>query len=46
MNPIRDTIKARCGTVPLEKLQIVPAALGTDAGIIGAALWASQQRRT
>jgi glucokinase len=46
MNPIRDTIKARCGTVPLEKLQIVPAALGTDAGIIGAALWASQQRRS
>ena len=43
MRPIRETINERCGTVPLDKLEIVPAALGNDAGIIGAALWAAQQ---
>jgi hypothetical protein len=25
----------------LEKVEIVPAELGTDAGLIGAAIWAS-----
>jgi glucokinase len=34
---IRDTIRSRCEKTFWEKLEIVPAALGNDAGIIGAA---------
>jgi glucokinase len=34
---IRDTIRNRCEKTFWEKLEIVPAALGNDAGIIGAA---------
>jgi glucokinase len=34
---IRDTIKHRCEKTFWEKLEIVPATLGNDAGIIGAA---------
>jgi glucokinase len=43
MKPIRETLKLRVHTVPLDQVQIVPAALGADAGVIGAAIWASQQ---
>jgi len=43
MTPMRATLKQRVHTVPLERIQIVPAALGADAGVIGAAIWASQQ---
>jgi glucokinase len=43
MKPIHETLKKRVHTVPLERLQIVPAALGAEAGVIGAAIWASQQ---
>jgi glucokinase len=34
---IRDTIQNRCEKTFWEKLEVVPAALGNDAGIIGAA---------
>jgi glucokinase len=34
---IRETIRTRCARTFWEKLEIVPAALGNDAGIIGAA---------
>jgi glucokinase len=43
MNPMRETVKARVHTIPLDRIQIVPAALGDEAGVIGAAVWASQQ---
>ncbi len=43
MKPIREVVQQRVHTVPLDKLQIVVAALGADAGVIGAAVWASQQ---
>lgn len=43
MKPIRETVKQRVHTVPLDRLAIVPAALGNEAGVIGAAIWASQQ---
>jgi glucokinase len=43
MEPIHDTLKQRVHTVPLDRVQIVPAALGAEAGVIGAAIWASQQ---
>ncbi len=43
MRPIYETLKQRVHTVPLELVKIVPAALGGDAGVIGAAIWSSQQ---
>lgn len=43
MRPIRRTLEKRCHTVPLEQVEIVYAALGGDAGMIGAAVWALQQ---
>ncbi|MCR4405596.1 MAG: ROK family protein [Anaerolineae bacterium] len=41
--PIRRTVQERVHVTPLEKVQIVPAQLGTSAGLIGAAVWASLQ---
>lgn len=43
MKPIRETLALRVKTVPLDRVHIVPAALGSDAGVIGAAVWARQQ---
>jgi glucokinase len=43
MTPIHEALKLRVHTLPLDRLQIVPAALGDAAGVIGAAIWASQQ---
>lgn len=42
-DPIRRTARERVHVTPFEKVQIVPAQLGTDAGLIGAAVWASLQ---
>ncbi len=41
--PIEAEIKRRVAIVPLDKFQVVQAALGSEAGVIGAAIWASQQ---
>jgi glucokinase len=41
--PIRRTVRERVYVTPVERVQIVPAQLGTDAGLIGAAVWASLQ---
>ena len=35
MEPIRETLKVRVKTVPLDRLQVIPAALGGEAGVIG-----------
>jgi hypothetical protein len=43
MTPIHETLKQRVHTIPLDRLEVVPAALGDEAGVIGAAIWASQQ---
>jgi glucokinase len=43
MNPVRKYLAVYSNTVPPEKYQVVMAMLGDDAGIIGAALWATQQ---
>jgi glucokinase len=40
--PVREAVKQRCRAIPVEQVQIVPAALGSAAGVIGAAVWASQ----
>jgi glucokinase len=42
-DPIRRTARARVHVTPIDRVQIVPAELGTDAGLIGAAVWASLQ---
>ncbi len=41
---IRETVRTNCGLVPHTQVQIVPATLGTEAGLAGAAqVWLSQQ---
>ena len=42
-DPIRRTARERVHVTPIEQVQIVPAQLGTDGGLIGAAVWASLQ---
>jgi glucokinase len=42
LDPIRRTVRERVFLVPSDQVVIVPAALGNDAGLIGAALWAGQ----
>lgn len=41
--PMRESLKKRVTTLPMDQVQIVHAALGGDAGAIGAALWAYQR---
>jgi glucokinase len=39
---IRETVRTNCGLVPNARVQIVPAALGADSGLVGAArVWLS-----
>jgi glucokinase len=47
LGPLRDEVRRRAGNVaPLERIEIVPAALGPFAGAIGAALWGAERLRT
>jgi glucokinase len=39
-NPVRRTIETRCAKPFWERLEVVPATLGNDAGVIGAAVLA------
>jgi glucokinase len=41
--PARDVVRQRCHVTPLNRVQVVRAALGSDAGVVGAAVWAFQQ---
>jgi glucokinase len=43
-DPVRAAVHERCRAIPVEQVQIVPASLGGDAGVIGAAVWASQMQ--
>ena len=43
LEPIRRVVAERCRVTPLERVRILPAALGGLSGAIGAALWAAQQ---
>jgi glucokinase len=45
-DPIRRTVRERARVTPIEQVQIVPTQLGTDAGLIGAAVWASLRLRS
>lgn len=40
LEPIRRTVRTRVFLMPQHEVEILPAALGDDAGLIGAALWA------
>ena len=42
LNPIRDAVRTRVTLVPVEMIQVVLAALGSEAGAIGAALAAGR----
>ncbi len=44
LDPIRRTVNERVFVMPKEQVEIVPAELGTNAGVIGTALWAKQHR--
>jgi glucokinase len=45
LGPLRDEVRRRAGNVaPLERIEILPAALGPFAGAIGAALWGAEPR--
>ena len=39
--PIRRTIRERVRVMPVERVEVIQAQLGDDAGVIGAALWAA-----
>jgi glucokinase len=41
LGPARKEVRHRCHVTPLERVQIVPSALGAP-GVIGAAIWAKQ----
>jgi len=41
--PVRAAVRERCRAIPVEQVRIAPAALGGDAGAIGAAIWAFQR---
>jgi glucokinase len=43
LEPIRRTVKERTFMVPVEQVEILPTALGDNAGLLGAALWARSQ---
>jgi len=43
LGPIRRVVAERCRVTPIERVRILPAALGGLSGAIGAALWAGQQ---
>ncbi len=46
LEPIRRVARERVRVPPIDKVQIVPAQLGTSAGLIGVAVWASLQATT
>jgi glucokinase len=43
MNPVRAALPRYARVTPPDHVEIVPAALGSDAGAIGAAVWAQQR---
>ena len=42
LEPLRRAVRERVFLLPVDQVEIVPARLGTQAGIIGDALWARQ----
>ncbi len=44
LGPIRETLADRVRMVAVDQVEVVPADLGTTAGIIGVAMWAAHQQ--
>ncbi len=42
LGPAKDVVRQRVHLVPVDRISFVQAELGDDAGLVGAALWASQ----
>lgn len=43
LTPVRAIVRDRCRAIPVDRVRIVQAELGLDAGPLGAALWAGQR---
>lgn len=43
-NPIRRILRERVTVMPIEQVEVVPAQLGNNAGVIGVASWAARQQ--
>ncbi len=43
LDPIRAEVRKRVFLMPVEKVEILPARLGTDAGIVGMATWSARK---
>jgi glucokinase len=41
LNPIRRTIRERVSMMPVDQVEVVPASLGSEAGVMGLASWAA-----
>lgn len=44
LNPAKQVVKERAFSLPARAVRIVPAQLGGDAGLLGAAVFARQQK--
>ncbi len=42
LDPIRRTVRERVTIMPVDQVEVVKASLGSDAGVLGVARWASQ----
>ncbi|MFM2308576.1 MAG: hypothetical protein RLY87_696 [Chloroflexota bacterium] len=42
---VQEVVQTRCRATPVERISIVPARLGADAGVLGAAQWAAHRSR-
>lgn len=40
LDPIKKTLKERVSIVPIDEVEVVLASLGSDAGLVGTAMWA------
>src|ERR687886_1129538 len=43
LGPVRAQVRARCNATPIDRVWVGPAALGPEAGVVGAAIWAVQR---
>ncbi len=43
LEPVRAQVRARCNATPVDRVSVGLAALGPEAGVVGAAIWAAQR---
>jgi glucokinase len=43
LEPMERTMRERVTIMPVKEVEIVPAVLGNDAGVVGSAVWAARQ---